>query len=92
MAFLQRRLAGVGQDIVGRIESLIYSIARWEFPNIGGTLFWCPYDKGPTIQGTMLGSPIFGNSQMLQMVIVVTLQSRGRRRVSHCLLAVCGIC
>ena len=21
----------------------------WEFPKIGGTLFWCPYNKDPTI-------------------------------------------
>ena len=34
----------------------------WEFPKIWGTLFWGPYNKDPTIQGTMLGSPIFGNS------------------------------
>ena len=29
----------------------------WEFPKIGGT-------KDPTIWGTMLGSPIFGNSHV----------------------------
>ena len=33
----------------------------WEFPKVGDTLFWCPYDEDPTIQGTKLGSPIFGN-------------------------------
>ena len=33
----------------------------WEFPKIGGTLFWGPYNKGPTIQATLFGSPIFGN-------------------------------
>ena len=27
-----------------------------------GTLFWGPYNKDPTIQGTISGSPIFGNS------------------------------
>ena len=26
-----------------------------------GTLFWGPYNKDPTISGTRLGSPIFGN-------------------------------
>ena len=36
----------------------------WEFPKIWGTLFWGPYDKDPTIQGTILGSPIFGNSHI----------------------------
>ena len=30
----------------------------WEFPKIRGTLFWGPYTKD--IQGTILGSPIFG--------------------------------
>ena len=34
----------------------------WGFPKIGGTLFWGPYNKDPTIEGTILGSPIFGNS------------------------------
>ena len=29
-----------------------------------GTLFLCPYNKDPTIWGTLLGSPIFGNSRM----------------------------
>ena len=33
---------------------------KWEFPKIRGTL----YNKDPTIQGTILGSPIFGNSQI----------------------------
>ena len=29
-----------------------------------GTLFWGLYNQNPTIQGTILGSPILGNSQM----------------------------
>ena len=29
-----------------------------------GTLFWGPYNKDPTISGTILGSPIFGNSHI----------------------------
>ena len=29
-----------------------------------GTLFRCPCNKDPTIQGTILGSPIFGNLQI----------------------------
>ena len=37
----------------------------WEFPKIGGTLFGGPYNKDPTILGTILGSPIFGNSHMV---------------------------
>ena len=32
-----------------------------EFPTIRGILFWGPYKKDPTIQGTKLGSPIFRN-------------------------------
>ena len=36
----------------------------WEFPKIRGTLFWGPSSKDPTISGSMLGSPIFGNSHM----------------------------
>ena len=34
----------------------------WEFPKIWGTLFWGPYNRDPTIWGTILGFPIFGNS------------------------------
>ena len=33
----------------------------WDFPKTRGTLFWGPYNKDPTIQATILGSPIFGN-------------------------------
>ena len=29
-----------------------------------GTLNWGPYNKDPTICGTILGSPIFGNPQI----------------------------
>ena len=36
----------------------------WEFPKLRGTLFWCPYDKDPTIWGTIFVSPIFGNSHI----------------------------
>ena len=37
----------------------------WEFPKIRGALFWGPYDKDPTIKGTILGSPIFGNPHII---------------------------
>ena len=37
----------------------------WEFRKIGGTLLWGSYNKDPTIQGTIVGSPIFGNPHML---------------------------
>ena len=36
----------------------------WEFPKIRGTLVWRPCNKDPTTQGTILGSPIFGNSHI----------------------------
>ena len=29
-----------------------------------GSLFWGPYNGDPTIWGTILGSPLFGNSHM----------------------------
>ena len=34
-------------------------------PNIRGTFFWGSSSKDSTIQGTILGSPIFGNSQII---------------------------
>ena len=37
--------------------------ATWEFPKTRGTLL-CGPCKDPTIQGTILASPIFGNSHM----------------------------
>ena len=37
---------------------------KWTLPKIRGALFWGPYNKDPTIQGTTLGSLIFGNPQM----------------------------
>ena len=36
----------------------------WDFPKIRGTLFWGPYSKDPTIQGTIPGSPIFGSPHL----------------------------
>ena len=36
----------------------------WEFPKSRRTLFGCPYNMDPTIQGTTLGPPIFGNSHV----------------------------
>ena len=29
-----------------------------------GSLFWGPYNRDPTIWGTILGSPLFGNSHI----------------------------
>ena len=31
----------------------------WGFSKIRGTIFWGPYNKDPTIWGTILASPIF---------------------------------
>ena len=41
-------------------------VCMWEFPRIRGTVFWGPHNKdpSPTIQGTNLGSPIFGNPRV----------------------------
>ena len=36
----------------------------WEFPKITGTFFWGPYNEYPTLEGTILRSPIFGNSHV----------------------------
>ena len=35
---------------------------------IRDTLFWGPDNKDPTIQGTILGSPIFGNSHIYKYI------------------------
>ena len=40
-----------------------FDVEAWEFPKIRGTIFWGPYKKDPSIQGTIVGSPIFGNSR-----------------------------
>ena len=49
----------------------------WEFPNIRGTVFWGPYKKDPTIEGTV---PIFGNSHIFRVY------GKGTRRVALRLL------
>ena len=41
--------------------------------NLGGALFWGPYNKDPTISGTVFGSPIFGNSHIISIVAVVVV-------------------
>ena len=50
----------------------------WEFPKIGGTFFWGPYNKDPTIQGAILGSPIFGNSHTTKFNDLPTWQQDWR--------------
>ena len=37
------------------------AVSIWEFPKIGVPYFGGPYNKDPTIQGAISGSPIFGN-------------------------------
>ena len=49
-----------------QIKALHRMMLILEFPKIGGTLFWGPYNEDPTIWGTRLGSPIFGNSHIGQ--------------------------
>ena len=44
------------------------------FRKLGGTLLWGPYNKDP---GTMLGSPIFGNSQIQPGLNLNSALSRG---------------
>ena len=44
----------------------------WAFPKISGTLFWGPYNKDPTIQATIVGSHIFGNSHIKTLYITLT--------------------
>ena len=39
-------------------------MSRWEFPETRGAVFWGLYSQDPTIWGTILGSPIFGNPQI----------------------------
>ena len=38
---------------------------KWLPPCGGGSLFWGLYNKDPAILGTILGSPILGNSHVL---------------------------
>ena len=62
-----------------------------EFPKIRGTLFGGPYNnKDPTIWGTILGSPIFGNSQVSADAIDGTSRSEGSagRHFSDALVSV----
>ena len=42
------------------VKTYMLTFTIWEFPSFRGTLFWGPYNKDPTTQGSKLGSPIFG--------------------------------
>ena len=46
------------------LKTIPKTLSIWEFPKIRGTLFWGPYNKDPSILGTILGTPIFGNSHI----------------------------
>ena len=50
------------ETVRNRKEKPKVRLAIREFPKIRGTLFWGPYNKDPTISGTISGSPIFGNA------------------------------
>ena len=54
------------QSLVGSksIPGQAPKVPIWEFPEIGDLYFWVPNNGDPTIQGTILGSPIFGNSHL----------------------------
>ena len=59
-------LVGNGGTDYGDYRGLgfgVYGLWRliWEFPIFRGPLFCGPDNKDPTIWGTILGSPIFGN-------------------------------
>ena len=61
---------GVSASVEGSFKGLVWDV--WGlgfggFRNFGVHNFWRPYDKDPTIYGTILGSPIFGNSHMGSM-------------------------
>ena len=47
-------------------RALTHPVLIWEFPKIGGTLFWGPYNKILLFRVlyTILGSLIFGNSHI----------------------------
>ena len=50
----------------GSIKGLGFRVSE-----IRGTLFWGPYNEDPIIQGTISGSPIFGNSHLAPGSIVL---------------------
>ena len=44
---------------------------------IRGTVFWSPYNKDPTIRGTILGPPILGNSDMAARLLQASWRNLG---------------
>ena len=62
MGYLRVPLKGYYKGtIMGSSKGLYKSL---KFLQIRGTLVWGPQNRDPTIQGTVLGSPIFGNPPM----------------------------
>ena len=61
---------GFGVESFSDLGLRVHAICRailGGFRKVGGTLFWGPYNKDPTTLlhlGTMLGSPILGNSHL----------------------------
>ena len=51
----------------------------WESPKNRGPLFWGPYNKDPTISGTIFGSPVLGNSHVVSCTPRY-MNAGGRRR------------
>ena len=58
--------------------------------NTGSTLFWGPYNKDPTIKGTVVGSPMFGNSQKAKRVCSRIAKLRIFERLCHGLVSKLG--
>ena len=70
---------------LGCCESVGLLLSGLVFQNLGvsengGTLFGGPNNKDPTIWGTILGSPIFGNSHLLQHWAQACYSGDARRR------------
>ena len=47
------------------------------------TFIWGPYNRDPTIWGTFLGSPIFGNSQLRKPAVAPRKAGSTRGGVRH---------
>ena len=66
------KIVQIGQAVNG-----YHFNSTWDFPKIRATLFWGPYNKDPTIKGTILGSPIFGNPASYCTLCRMLLLQRG---------------
>ena len=59
----------------------------WDFPKMGGTLFWGPYNTDPAIWGSILGSPIFGNPHIIFSGCFASLPASLLPHPEHCWVA-----